>query len=109
MPQPVDAKTGQAINLTADPAKQGTYILEQREWGKHYIGPAQNVSAMLCGTTSPVKTALLSAEGVQWYLEPCTTTSVTLNSAGITGLYVDFAIQLPEGLKAYAVNHVTSD
>ncbi len=109
MPQPVEAKTGQAINLTADPAKQGTYILEQRDWGKHYIGPAQNVSAMLCGTTSPVKTALLSTEGVQWYLEPCTTTSVTLNSAGITGLYVDFAIQLPEGLKAYAVNHVTSD
>lgn len=109
MAQPVEAKTGQVINLTSDPAKRGTYILEQREWGKHYIGPAQNVSAMLCGTSSPVKTANLTVDGVQWYLEPCTTATVSLNSVGVGGIYLDFAVQVPEGVKAYTVNHVTPE
>ena len=32
-----------------------------------------------------------------------------MNSAGVAGAYFDFAIQLPEGLQAYTVNHVTPD
>ena len=107
--KPSEGLAGYTITATLDPAQRGTYILEQREWGNFLIGPAQNTNAMINGNYSPAKTSSISADGTRWYLEPCTTTPVSLNSVGVTGLYVDFAVQVPEGVKAYAVNHVTPD
>lgn len=107
--KPATTATGQAVSTTFDPSQRGTYILDQQEWANFLIGPAQNVNAMINGNFSPVKTTSINTDGSRWYLEPCTTTSVSLNSVGVTGLYVDFAVQVPEDIKAYAVNHVTPD
>ena len=107
--KPSDGLAGSIVATTFDPAQRGTYILEERGWGNYLIGAAQNTNAMINGNFSPAKTTAINVDGTSWYLEPCTTTSVSLNSVGIAGLYVDFAMQVPEGVKAYAVNHVTSD
>ncbi len=47
--------------------------------------------------------------GATWYLEPATTYSVSLNSAGVNSFFADFTATLPEGLEAYVANHVTPD
>ncbi len=107
--KPTEATYSHTIATTTDPAQRGTYTFEEKEWGRFLIGPAQNVHAMINGTASPVKTTALNADGTRWYLEPCTTISLAMNSAGVAGAYFDFAIQLPEGLQAYTVNHVTPD
>ncbi|MBQ7743142.1 MAG: DUF3472 domain-containing protein [Bacteroidaceae bacterium] len=107
--KPSDGRAGSTVVTTLDPSQRGTYILEQREWGHHLIGVAQNTNSMINGNFSPVKNTAINVDGTRWYLEPCTTAPISLNSAGIAGLYVDFAIDVPEGVKAYAVNHVTPD
>ncbi|MBO4592793.1 MAG: DUF3472 domain-containing protein [Bacteroidaceae bacterium] len=107
--RPTEGTSGYAIATTTDPSQRGTYILEEKEWANFLIGPAQNTNAMICGNYSPVKTAAMNADGTRWYLEPCTTSSVSLNSTGTGAIYADYAVQIPEGVQAFVANHVSPE
>lgn len=107
--KPASQDAGHTIVTTADPSQRGTYVLDEQNWGTFCIGPAQNCSAMINGNFEPVKTTTKTTDGALWYIEPCTSTAITMNAVGMAGFYADFAIVAPEGLKVYAINHVTGD
>lgn len=98
-----------AVTLSANPDESGTYVLSAREWGKNYISSGQFTTNVINGNSSPMKGSHYTLPGSSWYLEPLATYDISLNSVGVTSLYVDFAFQLPDGLQAYAANYVTND
>lgn len=109
MPKPMPERNDNAIVLTPRYQESGTYVLSSNEWGKNYISSAQFCTYVINGNTSALKTANSAMNGSMWYLEPTTSFSVSLNSIGIAALYYDFAVQIPDGTKAYVANHVTPD
>lgn len=107
--KPLGNTTGSQPLLTDDYSKSGTLVLSEKEWGKHFISRAQNYAPAIGAGSSPLRTVALTNQGATWYLEPCPTISVTMNSIGVSSFYADFAITLVDGLKAYVASYVTQD
>ena len=97
------------ITLSTDPAGSGTYVISNNEWGKNYLSSAQHSPIVVGSSAASVRTMSGTTTGATWYLEPATTYSVSLNSAGVNSFFADFTATLPEGLEAYVANHVTPD
>ena len=106
---PLDNSGTQVISLSSTPAQAGTYAISQPAWGQHFIGPGEFANYVVNATYSPMRSALNSTNGSQWYLEPVTETNITSNSTGVGSLYYSFGVILLDGLSAYAVNSITPD
>lgn len=105
----LDNATTQTITLSSDLDHVGTYAISQPSWGKHYIGPGEFAKYVVNGTNTPLRTSQNTSEGTLWYLEPAQSTSLSLNSAGVNSIYLDYAVIVPEGLSAYTVSSITPD
>lgn len=107
--KPMGNRTGETMVATANYDNCGTFVLSEPSWGKHYIGATEFADAVVNGTSSPMKSAAPNAVGSTWFVEPATTTSLSLNSVGATSIYFDYAVILPADVRAYGVSSVNSD
>ena len=107
--KPMGNRTGETITSTSNYANSGTFVLSEPAWGTHYIGATEFASAVVNGGNSPIKSAAPGAVGSTWYVEPAETAGISLNSVGVTSVYFDYAIVVPEDVKAYGVSGVSAD
>lgn len=107
--KPMGNRTGETIVATSNYDICGTFALSEPSWGKHYIGASEFAAAVINGNSSPIKSAAPEAVGSTWYVEPATSASLSLNSVGAASIYFDYAVVLPDDVKAYAVSGVKAD
>ena len=107
--KPMGNRVGETISSTSNYNLGGIFTLSQPSLGKHYLAATEFAAAVVNGTNSPIKSAAPDAEGSTWYVEPAQTASFSLNSVGVTSVFFDYAIILPEGVSAYGVSGVEAD
>ncbi|MBQ0089557.1 MAG: DUF3472 domain-containing protein [Prevotellaceae bacterium] len=89
-------------------AKAGIYAPYQNEIGKFSIGAVINCPIVL-GNVSPIKTTDYKTPSSYWRMERVDSISISLNSAGMYGLYYSFDVVIPESLKVYVVSKVSPE
>ncbi len=98
------------VNITTKETGSGAaFFMTHTGSGQYTISDIQYGPSSLSGVTAPIKTASTGADGTRWYLKPAREIKVSLNSAGIQSLFLDFGAKLPEGLAAYRITGFTSD
>lgn len=107
--KPINNEVGITVTTTNSPALSGTYALSESSWGKYFISPAEWSKAVVGSGASPIKTEDNTNPTATWYIEPATTTNITMNSIGVNSAYYDFTFVVPEGLNAYAVHSINAD
>ncbi|MBP5628810.1 MAG: discoidin domain-containing protein [Bacteroidaceae bacterium] len=107
--KPMGNRVGETITSTSNYANSGTFVLSEPAWGTHYIGATQFASAVVNGSNSPIKSAAPDAVGSTWYVEPAETATLSLNSVGVGSVYFDYAVIVPDDVKAYGVSGVKGD
>ena len=107
--KPMGNRTGETVSATSNYDLGGVFTISEPTWGKHFIAASEFASAVLNGNNSPIKSAAPEAVGSTWFVEPALTTSFSLNSAGITSVYFDYAIILPDNVRAFGVSGVADD
>lgn len=88
---------------TKDFGDGAAYFFTHTGEGKYTLSDIQYGPTAINGTTSPVKTGKLGDENNKWYLTPVTNIKMSLNSVGVSTLYLDFGVKVPEGVKAYTL------
>ncbi|MBP5361245.1 MAG: DUF3472 domain-containing protein [Bacteroidaceae bacterium] len=92
------------LTVTTKPEGEGAPIFfNPQSAGLHSISDVQYGPVAINGSGSAIKTANKGSEGNNWYIKPAETVKVTLNSGGITSLYLDFDVQIPEGVEVYTL------
>ena len=107
--KPMGNRVGETITSSSSYANSGTFVLSEPAWGTHYIGATQFASAVVNGSNSPIKSAAPDAVGSTWYVEPAETATLSLNSVGVGSVYFDYAVIVPDDVKAYGVSGVKGD
>ena len=90
----VTTKTqGEGAPFFFTPINAGLYCLSDVQYGPVAIN----------ANDGNLKTALKDTEGNQWYVKPAESVKVSLNSGGIMSLYLDFDVQIPEGVEVFSL------
>ena len=104
---------GKSINYLSD--KSGTNVTTKAEGdgapfffspisaGLYSISDVQYGPVAINANDGNLKTALLNSDGNQWYVKPAESVKVSLNSGGIMSLYLDFDVQIPDGVEVFTV------
>lgn len=80
------------------------YFFMEQGGGRYTISDVQYGPAVIGGTDAPLKATSSNSSASQWYLRPAKSINISLNSAGIGSLYLDFDVILPQGLTAYTLD-----
>jgi hypothetical protein len=98
--------SGAAVNLTKKDYA-GVIHLTNQGFYNYTFGMEDFPSYAINASTSPLKMDLSSQVASWWYLMPTNTIHVTLNAGGMAGIYTDFDMKMPDGLKACTINSVS--
>ena len=105
----IDDMSGKQPKVTDKDAAVATAV---HDMGGYRFAIASSPTATYgFGAMSPssCRTALVSGESGQWWLEEVNDLEITTNASGLAPLYYDFDVVLPEGLKAYTVRGVDAN
>lgn len=109
MALPSLSTSGNASIITTPQDEAPAYYLMSQGSGLYSMSDVQYGPTAVGGTSAPLKTVLSSSSEKNWYLRPAQTINVSLNSAGVGSLYLDFDVVLPEGLTAYTLDGFDQD
>lgn len=105
----IDDMSGKQPKVTDKDAAVATAV---HDMGGYRFAIASSPTATYgFGAMSPssCRSALVSGESGQWWLEEVNGLEITTNASGLAPLYYDFDVVLPEGLKAYTVRGVDAN
>lgn len=96
-------------NVTTEENGATPFYFMPQGGGAYNITNIQYGRTLLSNSTDPIKTAA-TTNGVAntWYLTPAKQVKVSLNSVGITTLFLDFDVLIPEGIQAYRIDTLTN-
>lgn len=89
-------------NVTTKESGNGVaYFLNPLGGGTYKLGDVQYGPMTVSTTNSPLKSVQTDTETSGWYLTPAKDVKISLNSAGVLSLFLDFDVKMPTDLEAY--------
>lgn len=101
---------GIAQNIQVRPvAMSFPYYLSKESVGKYYLADASYSGYSVNALKNPIQSSQSYNDGALWKVEVVNEYDITLNSAGVASLCVDFDLVIPEDVNVYVAKSVTPD
>ena len=103
-------KTGTAVEAV-EAAEASAIFFTERNSGQFILSNTEGSDICMTASTRGIYTGTTSNTGAPWFLQEVSEMKVNTNATGFvpSGLFVDFDVELPQGLEAYVVDGVTAD